>query len=161
MTPDPLDLDAVEALCGAATTGPWSVRPIHFDNWGIIRSAMGNLVAVARAGDTSYRDRDHRLAGTDPFEHNAQFIAAARTLVPALVTRLRAAEAEVVRLRAVETWLRGGKDGPSCFDRWICTPNGQEGPVVARHYEAPADLEAPTLAELGAKLADAARTAGA
>lgn len=99
MTPDPLDLDAVEALCGAATTGPWSVRPIHFDNWGIIRSAMGNLVAVARAGDTSYRDRDHRLAGTDPFEHNAQFIAAARTLVPALVTRLRAAEAECARLR--------------------------------------------------------------
>lgn len=134
MTPDPLDLDAVEALCDAATPGPWTATLGVSEFFGTEMSVYSE--------HTELMVFSH--IGCSATSADMEFAAAARTLVPALVTRLRAAEAENVRLRAVETWLRGGEDGPSCFDRWICTPNGQEGPVVARHYEAPADLEAPT-----------------
>lgn len=93
MTTPALDLDAVEALCAAATPGPWSLRPVRFDDWGVIRSPWGTIVAVGRAGETEYDEREHRRLGTDPYEHNAAFIAAARTLVPQLVARVRALEA--------------------------------------------------------------------
>ncbi len=92
-----MDLDEIDVLCAAATPGPWSLRPVRFDDWGVVRSANGYVVAVGRAGDTIHNPAEHRQLGTDPFEHNAAFIAAARTLVPQLVARVRQLEADAAR----------------------------------------------------------------
>ena len=58
---------------------PWAVRPKEFDDWGIIRDAMGFIAAVARRNASSpYGDDDlHRINGTDPFQPNADFIVLA------------------------------------------------------------------------------------
>ncbi len=72
-----LDLDVLLALCDAATPGPW------------VAESRGNIYAphgdtdggACEITDTTFRDGD------------AAFIAAAREAVPALITRLRAAEA--------------------------------------------------------------------
>lgn len=65
-----LDLDALEALCDGATPGPWKVVDAH-----TVMDPAGFCVA-----------------GTE-WESDGAFIAAARDAVPALITRLRAAEA--------------------------------------------------------------------
>ena len=69
------------------TPGPWSVRPYPIDDWGWIRDAKGNLVAMARAGqflDEAALDI-HRKNETDPYEGNARLIAAAPELLAALM----------------------------------------------------------------------------
>ncbi len=55
------------------------------------------------------------------------------------------------QLAILEAWLRDGHD-ENLSDRWICTPNGSEGPVVARGYEFE-DIERPNLAMLADALA--------
>ena len=68
------------------TPGPWSVRPYPIDDWGWIRDAKGDLVAMARAGqflDEAALDI-HRKNETDPYEGNARLIAAAPALLEAL-----------------------------------------------------------------------------
>lgn len=71
LDPD-LDLDALDALCAAATPGPWPVV------------TKGNTV------------RSHAIpgvcSGISPKTGNAAFIAAARTALPTLVARVRALE---------------------------------------------------------------------
>jgi hypothetical protein len=77
------DLDAIDARAGAATPGPWkSLRGYEQDDPGAF---------VCRAGD-----QPHYVVatGSDPLAPaDADFIAAARTDVPALVAQLRAARA--------------------------------------------------------------------
>jgi hypothetical protein len=75
-----LDLDAIEARAEAATEGPWYEDDITF--------GTGTLV-IARFDDTV-------VQSSLPLSHtrtapNADFIAHARTDVPALVAELRAA----------------------------------------------------------------------
>ena len=55
------------------------------------------------------------------------------------------------QLATIEAWLRDGHD-ENLSDRWICTPNGSEGPVVARGYEFE-DIERPNLSMLADALA--------
>lgn len=77
-------LDEIEARANAATTGPWS----H------CLDELRNRTAVHRIGSSevnadvafTYRDRD----GRGPGMQDAEFIAHARTDVPALVAALRA-----------------------------------------------------------------------
>lgn len=77
-------LDEIEARANAATTGPWS----H------CLDELRNRTAVHRIGSSevnadvafTYRDRD----GRGPGMQDAEFIAHARTDVPALVATLRA-----------------------------------------------------------------------
>lgn len=73
-----LDLDALAALCNGATPGPWVIRD------GAIVDADKRVVARGPALGT------HSARGA---REDAEFIAAARAAVPALITRLRAAEA--------------------------------------------------------------------
>ncbi|WP_328873151.1 hypothetical protein OHT76_25300 [Streptomyces sp. NBC_00287] len=95
-----LDLDEIEALCSAATPGPWYVRHLDDDQ------AM-NLVAVSTTEDTGRGERwpefDHAelIAATlvqhpryvdcadERWDVNAAFIAMARETVPQLVSEVR------------------------------------------------------------------------
>lgn len=76
MSAEPLDLDAAQALADAATPGPW--------RWGDDNDGNGNT--LIRAG--------HRWDALANLEYtsaeNGDFIAQARTLVPALIDELRA-----------------------------------------------------------------------
>jgi hypothetical protein len=70
-----------------ATKGPWAVRPKEFDDWGIVRAPDGCIAAKAYAGrgvDLNEID-EFRKAKADPTQHNADFIAHARTDVPLLL----------------------------------------------------------------------------
>lgn len=99
-----LDLDAIKALCDAATPGPWeryagspktryivapNVEHIDVDeaDWG---PEVGNVLAVGTLNDP----RAWRYA-------DVEFIAQARTLVPALVTEVEALRAAVDRAGAL------------------------------------------------------------
>lgn len=77
-----LDLDALEALAAAATPEPWVVGH-NRDGEAWLRFPAGGWISA------EWR-----------WEHDAQFTAAARTAVPALVARVRALEAEVAVLKA-------------------------------------------------------------
>ena len=89
-----LDLDAIEARAEAATEGPWYEDDVTF--------GTGTLV-IARFDDTV-------VQSSLPLSHtrtapNADFIAHARTALPALVAELRAAR-EVVEAAPVAITLR-------------------------------------------------------
>ena len=95
-----IDLDRIEALVNAATPGPWTTAP---------DPGCGE---VCDCGETCSRE-DHALIARSAAptvglavvlaeerdEANAAFIAAAREDIPALVAELRAARAEIERLR--------------------------------------------------------------
>ena len=95
-----IDLDRIEALANAATPGPWTTAP---------DPGCGE---VCDCGETCSRE-DHALIARSAAptvglavvlaeerdEANAAFIAAAREDIPALVAELRAARAEIERLR--------------------------------------------------------------
>jgi hypothetical protein len=70
------ELDAIEARCRAATSGPWGFRPLV-----AIESAAREVVGIdwitEDTADLALRDED------------GAFIAAARTDVPALVAEVR------------------------------------------------------------------------
>lgn len=94
------ELEGIEELCLAATSGPWFVRALDDDY------AM-NLVAVRVVPDTGRSERwpnyDHRdiVAATfvqhpryvdsadGKWDENAAFIAMARSIVPRLVSEVR------------------------------------------------------------------------
>jgi hypothetical protein len=84
-----LDLKALQALCDAATPGPWTLATEHGSPWNI-ETPAGDTVALAMMltpirADFAQLDR----------HANAQFIAACREAVPALI-----AEAEQARTLA-------------------------------------------------------------
>lgn len=77
------------------TPGPWEIRPLEFDDWGVIRGPVGEdgkqwMVARAYGGRsvTFEEQNECRKNGTDPYESNARFIAAAPKLYAALVRLL-------------------------------------------------------------------------
>lgn len=75
-------------LLGDVTPGEWQYRPLDFDDWGFVRSAIGDeLVARGNCSIPESEVARHRASGTDPYAGNARFIAAA----PRLVRRLLAA----------------------------------------------------------------------
>lgn len=99
-----LDLDAIEARANAATEGPWEAMCFDSDHskyefsCSVITEDVGDSVcgfdALGRLGN-------ERHAKDDGW-HDAQFIAAARTDVPALVARVRELEAAVERVEALK-----------------------------------------------------------
>ena len=76
-----LDLDALEALCDAATPGPWVAAP---SPWEGVSAPHGD---PRDGGSCEIVD-----CVRGPSHGDAAFIAAAREALPALITRLRAAE---------------------------------------------------------------------
>lgn len=75
----PIDLDAIEARCAAATPGPlYASENYLIGGWWI------------QTEDDKRREREH---GDFFLKEDAEFFAAARTDVPALVARVRKLEA--------------------------------------------------------------------
>lgn len=85
-----LDLDALEALCDAATPGPWVAAP---SPWEGVSAPHGD---PRDGGSCEIVD-----CVRGPSHGDAAFIAAAREALPALITRLRAAEARIERVGAI------------------------------------------------------------
>ena len=98
-----IDLEHLEALCDAATKGPWYDH--NPDDEHHMNAYVVSTSPIEPCIDTDERVNDHaiivaitllqtpRVACTSDgrYEQNAAFIAAARTAMPALITELRAA----------------------------------------------------------------------
>ena len=80
-------------------------------------------------------------------KENAGIVSGLSAMLHNTKADLTAARAQVA---AMEAWLRNGHDA-DFSDRWICAPEGANGPVIARGYKFD-DITAPTLAELAAAL---------
>jgi hypothetical protein len=84
--------DELRRVCAASTPGPWEVSDGFPDQEPrsvlVVRSGLSDLIELGP------EDRDANTA-------DAQFIAAARRVLPGLLDRLDAAEAEVRRLQAL------------------------------------------------------------
>jgi hypothetical protein len=96
-------------LCEAATPGPWLYRPLENDDWGYVRSTRQAdgwhpVVATARDGGVCSQDEwdAHRVAKTDPFGPNAEFIAASREAIPRLIGEIERQAIEIDKLKACE-----------------------------------------------------------
>lgn len=105
-TPEGRTDDEIRALCEAATPGPWVQNGRNG-----VHTPRGSCVALSHGAD-----------GASP-EHDAEFIAAARSLVPSLLARVEAAQAENERLRPSEVM-------------WPCTTAAAlADPVGPRRYD--------------------------
>lgn len=78
-----------------ATPAPWTYRRLPSDDWGMVRAPTASerypaLVAMARTRETLTHEQaaEHRRNGTDPYGHNATFIAAARNDSPDIARAL-------------------------------------------------------------------------
>ncbi|MHA4848791.1 hypothetical protein L1080_004485 [Rhodococcus sp. MSC1_016] len=81
MSTEPIDLDAAQTLADAATPGPWTAITsgiANGDHWYICDG--GESIAMISANDGINEDQR---------EPDAEFIAQARTLVPALIDACR------------------------------------------------------------------------
>jgi hypothetical protein len=86
MSPEVIDLDRIKALANSATPGPWVLGGLDQDGNRYIGNVIDDGVldgVVATSGDC-----------------DAEFIANARSLVPALIARIRDLEAENTRIQA-------------------------------------------------------------
>ena len=92
--------------------------------------------------------------------HKRRFSCVSCCTPDSVIAHVRAQDADLARLRGafttIDTWMREGYDAGGC-DRWICTPEGVDGPVETRSY-VDANIEAPSLLKLAAAI-DAARGA--
>ena len=100
--------EAVERLLDGVTPGPWQSDGEFMDRYHEVRVAMPDRcgVPMATIAEASHNWNDvtdvaERRISWKEAEANARFIAAARELVPALLARAEAAEAE--RDRAMQT----------------------------------------------------------
>lgn len=133
MSPEPLDLDAIEARANAATPGPWEpvaeevVDPddpafAHFMH----HVQVTNDADHDDAGEMIWYFADRSERRTD-FQPNVVFVAHAREDVPALCAELRAARVLVDRLQTQRDGLkrdiaRGRANGDLGFmdDHQVC-----------------------------------------
>lgn len=92
-----LDLDALEALANAATEGPWEA------------DKMGELVDARGVHIVRQEAYANTVTACD-----AEFIAAARTAVPALIAELREAHATLERVRQVHRKFEMFEHADSC-----------------------------------------------
>jgi hypothetical protein len=114
----PEELKEIRERAEKATPGPWEYRPNRFDDWGWVRGPDGWPVANAKAGADCDEDvlATHRIAGTDPYQHNGDFITSARVDIPRLLATVEALQAELAQTKAIlsdptAVWcnmLRGG-----------------------------------------------------
>lgn len=92
------EIEALEAGLDGLSPGPWSYRPNEFDDWGMVRTADGSILANARAGDVERESEEYksrcRREGRDPYSAVGEHIArCSPETVRSLIARLRAAEA--------------------------------------------------------------------
>ena len=113
-----IDIEAIETRVNAATPGPWQ-RYVKHENLMVATPGKKGVVIVDLASD-----RDESVDDTE-CERNAEFIAAARTDVPALVAEVRRLEdllvneVDVNRCEACRRVFNSdeGEYGEDC---WLC-----------------------------------------
>lgn len=88
----PAEIDAIAARAEAATAGPW--RDYDFD---VVGGGGGyeDTAAKVRGGGMEMYLQSRDLIGKSMLAENAEFIAAARTDVPALIAALREARRDL------------------------------------------------------------------
>ena len=125
LTDQPLDLDPIEAREKAATKGPWTVSQDYDD----VLDSQGAHLA-------SYWNPSSRI-------RNGEFIAHARTDVPAMAAEIRRLRTELATARAaaitdVGDWLNevGEKDA-AYLVRTVDIPTAAETHVVADDSDNP------------------------
>ena len=103
------DLDAIRARCEAATRGPWIVSTLTFPNGNTV---VESIAGVSEPQWSDYGDGEGEwftdrltLVETDagvygPTMPDAQFIAAARTDIPALLAYIDELERDLLNERA-------------------------------------------------------------
>jgi hypothetical protein len=92
----PLDLDAIERRANAATPGPWDCYSDDENTYAVQESDDGDMICEAMES-----------------LKNANFIAHARTDVPALIAEVRNLRAKLAHLRALldlHDAMRGNND---------------------------------------------------
>lgn len=108
-----------------------------------------DFAALVRELEEAARETIYASMSQD--DRAAQRLAAETELADARAALLAYGAGVEQQLATIEAWLRDGHD-ENLSDRWICTPNGSEGPVVARGYEFE-DIERPNLSMLADALA--------
>lgn len=111
MTLTDTQLAEIRERADKATPGPWTERGRPTDDWGYVRCANVDedgfqpVIATTRAGhrvtDEDYAQ--HRRDGTDPYAHNAAFIAHARTDVPDLLSHIAFLDSQLSTIRKEAT----------------------------------------------------------
>jgi hypothetical protein len=107
-----IDLDAVRRLCDQATLGPWDItRDLDDVENTTIRAAAAWFVEY---GHRQYGVRPiAQLAEGNLNEADAEFIAAARELVPRMAVELEQARADILALLpAAQLYLKALDDDP-------------------------------------------------
>ena len=111
---DSLDLEKLKTLCAAATPGPWEVEPVKsdgcygsgvetyegFDAYQIVNQnnevLFDSLNSTASCVEVEYGDEESGGSAWDEVaSKNLEFVAAARTALPALIARVEAAGARI------------------------------------------------------------------
>ena len=112
------DLDAIRARCDAATSGPWCVSTLTYPNG---TTVVESITGVSEPQWSDYGEGEGEwytdrltLVETDaghygPTMPDAQFIAAARTDIPALLAYIDELEREIAELKARITTLEAMK----------------------------------------------------
>lgn len=112
-----LDLDALQRLADSATPGPWSASVVRVEKdddgqrrgAGVVRGANGGYVFMS-------------ANGPEILVADAEFIAAARSAVPALLDRGREAEAELeARIEDRDYWYRIATEAKDQRDAALAT----------------------------------------
>ena len=128
MTTHPIDTEALRRLADAATAGPWENAR---------NGVQQSLDAATKAGDYRYEG-----VGIVPEEYvrqdDAEFIAAARTAVPALLDALAAAEhratraeaQSAIRGRAVVIYRERAREAEAERDEWRQTALDERGAAL-------------------------------
>lgn len=84
---------------------PWTYRPRHFDDWGWIRDASGDLAACARGDKEGKTHDEHRADKTDPYGDYAAFIVKAVNAHDALLAEIAKLREQLVRANALIQFL--------------------------------------------------------
>jgi hypothetical protein len=118
MSPESIDLDAAQALADAATPGPWSVK-YEVNHWEDFGNRPGEKFPYAIAGpDVMGGDSASEIS--EIRTEDAEFIAQARTLVPALIAELREERVRSRRHRDYADRLRATLSAhPSVNDEYV------------------------------------------
>lgn len=141
-----VDLDELERLAAAATDGPWAFASAPADE---SEETAAEYLAGAMTGDgplfvvwvpaTEGNPGGYRLTaatGDGPHaSHDADFIAASRTVVPALIAELRKARAERNEALAAIERVRGEHRKFGIFEHEDSCGNHDNGHRHERHHE--------------------------
>lgn len=112
------DLDAIRARCEAATAGPWRVSTHTYPNGTTVVDAITGVSEPKWSdygeGEGEWFTDTLTLVETDsgvygPTMPDAQFIAAARTDIPALLAYIDELEREIAELKSRITTLEAMK----------------------------------------------------